>query len=55
MIESFKLATAILRGDRRGVTAVEYALVAGALVAGLSVAFGTLTTKLSTYLGSLTF
>jgi Flp pilus assembly pilin Flp len=37
------------------VTAVEYALVAGALVAGIALAIGALTTKLSTYLSGLTF
>jgi Flp pilus assembly pilin Flp len=55
MVDVFKRAAKTMLGDQRGVTAVEYALIAGALVVGLSYAFSSLTSKLSAYLGSLTF
>ena len=55
MIEQFKFAMMVLTGDRRGVTAVEYALVAGALVAGVAVAFTALTGNLQTFLSGLNF
>ncbi len=55
MLEHVKFAVMVLKSDRRGVTAVEYALVAGALVAGVAVAFTALTGNLKTYLGGLAF
>ena len=39
--------------DRRGVTAMEYALVAGVLATGLAVAFGALTGRLQNALNAL--
>jgi Flp pilus assembly pilin Flp len=54
-VEYCRLLRGVLQSDRRGVTAVEYALVAGALVAGIAVAFTALTGNLKTYLGGLTF
>ena len=41
--------------DRRGVTAMEYGLIAGILAAGLATAFTTLSTKLNTAFNALTF
>jgi Flp pilus assembly pilin Flp len=55
MIEMMKTALVIVKGDKRGVTAVEYALVAGALVAGIALAIGALTSNLKTYLGGISF
>ncbi len=55
MIDSIKILASVLKNDRRGVTAVEYALVAGALVLGIGAAFAGLTTSLKTYLSGLTF
>jgi Flp pilus assembly pilin Flp len=55
IVESCRFALAVVRGDRRGVTAVEYALIAGALVAGIAAAIGALTTNLKGYLGGISF
>ncbi len=55
MIDTLKILASALKNDRRGVTAVEYALVAGALVGGIAIAFAGLTTNLKTYLSSLAF
>jgi Flp pilus assembly pilin Flp len=55
LIHSVKLASVVLKRDRSGVTAVEYALIAGALVAGIALAFSALTGTLKTYLGGLSF
>ncbi len=41
--------------DRRGVTALEYAIIAGVLGAGLVTIFGTFKGALSTAMGSITF
>ncbi len=39
MIDNLKLAVAILKSDRRGVTALEYGLIAGVLVTVIGAAF----------------
>jgi Flp pilus assembly pilin Flp len=54
LIGSVKLAAVVLKSDERGVTAVEYALVAGALVAGIALAIGALTGSLKTFFTGLT-
>ena len=41
-------------GDRRGITAMEYAVVAGAILAVALVAFQALGTSLSTAIGGVT-
>jgi Flp pilus assembly pilin Flp len=51
--ETLKLMTAILKSDKRGVTAVEYALVAGALVLGIATAFTALSTTLQNFFTNL--
>ncbi|MDE2580010.1 MAG: Flp family type IVb pilin [Rhodospirillales bacterium] len=52
MIAYLKLLR-VLYGDRRGVTALEYALIAGVLATVLVTAFTTLGTDLSTALTKL--
>ncbi len=52
MIEYLKLLR-VLYGDRRGVTALEYALIAGVLATVLVTAFTALGTSLSTALSNL--
>lgn len=44
-----------LRVDERAVTAVEYAVIAGVLVAAIGAAFTTLGTTLQTFFSSFTF
>ncbi len=41
------------RGDRKGVTALEYGLIAAAMAAVLATVFGKLTTGLSTLFGDI--
>ncbi len=48
-----KLMNALSR-DRRGVTAVEYAVVAGAIVGAVAIAFKDLGGRIDTYLTGLT-
>jgi Flp pilus assembly pilin Flp len=55
MAQIVKTAVQILRNDTRGVTAVEYAIVAGALITALAGVFAALGTNLTTYLSGLTF
>jgi pilus assembly protein Flp/PilA len=45
-MSSFRTLAALLRGDRRGVTALEYGLIAGVLVVTVLVGFNTLGTSL---------
>ena len=52
MIEYLKLLR-VLYGDRRGVTALEYALIAGVLATVLVLAFKTLGTDISTALAGV--
>jgi Flp pilus assembly pilin Flp len=54
MIHTLKLVKDTIKTDQRGVTAVEYALVAGALVAGIALAIGALTGTLQTFFTNLT-
>ncbi len=44
-----------LRNDERGVTALEYALIAGVIVATILVGFEALAGNLSSYLAGITF
>jgi len=55
MYELMRTSFLRLKRDDRGVTAVEYAVVAGVLVAVIGVAFTALGTNLSSFLGALTF
>eukprot|EP01037_Dinobryon_pediforme_P012524 gene12524-12613_t len=52
MIDAIKTLKA-LATDRKGVTAVEYAVIAGVLVTAVAAAFNALGTSLTTYLGGL--
>jgi Flp pilus assembly pilin Flp len=54
LISSVKLAAVVLKSDQRGVTAVEYALVAGALVLGVGAAITVLTGSLKNFFTGLT-
>lgn len=55
MFETVKTCWLILRTNRRGVTAVEYAVIAGVLVAAIGTAFTTLGTTLKTFFSGFTF
>ncbi|HVC61986.1 MAG TPA: Flp family type IVb pilin [Acetobacteraceae bacterium] len=55
MFDILKIYWTLLRTDRRGVTAVEYAVIAGVMVAAIGVAFGSLGTTLKAYFAALTF
>jgi len=46
---------AAIRADRRGVTAMEYGLIAGVLALGLATAFTALTGRLTTAFNALNF
>ena len=52
MIENVKSLLA-LASDRRGVTAVEYAMIAGIIVAVIAVSFGLLATNVGTQFTSI--
>lgn len=52
MIERMK-AWWTLASDRRGVTALEYAMIAGIIVAVIAVGFGIFASDLSTQFGSI--
>jgi Flp pilus assembly pilin Flp len=52
MSESFKLFK-LLAIDRKGVTAVEYAVIVGVLVAVIATAFGLLATNLNTVIAGV--
>jgi pilus assembly protein Flp/PilA len=54
MTTIFQLAKSAI-ADRRGVTAMEYGLIAGVLAVGLSVAFTALSGKLTTAFNALKF
>jgi Flp pilus assembly pilin Flp len=43
-----------LRADERGVTSVEYAVIAGLIIAGVTTAFTAFTGQLNTFLAGLT-
>lgn len=53
MINAFRTIKA-LASDRRGITAMEYAVVAGAILAVALTAFNALGTKLTTTVGAVT-
>jgi Flp pilus assembly pilin Flp len=55
MLEILKIYWTLLRTDRRGVTAVEYAVIAGVLVTAVATAFTTLGTRLESFFNGLTF
>ncbi|HTW71079.1 MAG TPA: Flp family type IVb pilin [Acetobacteraceae bacterium] len=55
MFETLKTCWILLRADRRGVTALEYAVIAGILVAAIGTAFTTLGSTLKTYMASIAF
>jgi pilus assembly protein Flp/PilA len=53
MLDNLKLALAILKSDRRGVTALEYGLIAGVLVTVIATAFNVFGTGLSSAFSSI--
>jgi Flp pilus assembly pilin Flp len=55
MFDALKNCWHLLRADKRGVTAVEYAVIAGTLVAGIGAAFVALGTNLTTWFTGFTF
>jgi Flp pilus assembly pilin Flp len=52
MLDTLKLLVTLAK-DRRGVTAVEYAVVAAGLIAVAATAFSSLGTRLSTKIGAI--
>lgn len=55
MFDLVKTSVMALTSDKRGVTALEYGLIAGVLAVGLVAGFGILSTKLSTAFTALVF
>ena len=55
MFDMVKFATKAAVGDRKGVTALEYALIAAAVVAVVIVAYRAMFTKLSGFMGNINF
>jgi pilus assembly protein Flp/PilA len=55
MLDIVKTTLIALKSDKRGVTAVEYAIIAGVLVAAIGTAFTSLSTTLSTYFSTFKF
>jgi Flp pilus assembly pilin Flp len=55
MYDSLKLCWTLLRADKRGVTAVEYAVIAGVMVAAIGTAFTSLGTTLKAYFTAFNF
>lgn len=53
MVNSVRNLIVRLRSDERGLTAVEYAVLGGLLVIGITTAAGLLTTDLGTAFGKL--
>lgn len=53
MLEMLNSAITLLK-DRRGVTAVEYAIVAGVVCVTVLAAFNAFGTKITTFMGGLT-
>jgi Flp pilus assembly pilin Flp len=53
LLQFIELNLALLK-DRRGVTAVEYAVIAGVVVVGIASAFTALGGKLTTFFNGLT-
>ena len=54
MMHILKIAKNVV-ADRRGVTAMEYGLIAGVLAVGLAAAFGALTGRLTNAFNALAF
>lgn len=55
MFETLKTCWTLLRADKRGVTAVEYAVIAGVLVVAVGAAFTSLGTTLKTFMQGISF
>jgi Flp pilus assembly pilin Flp len=55
MYDVIKTRLVSLRGDRRGVTAVEYAVIAAVLAAALVLSFGVFSGSLSSALNTIAF
>ena len=55
MFDTLKIYWAVLRTDRRGVTAVEYAVIAAVVVGTVATAFTTLAGKISTLMNNIAF
>ncbi len=55
MYDVIKTRLASLKQDKRGVTAVEYAVIAAVLAAALVLSFGIFTGSLSTALNTIAF
>jgi Flp pilus assembly pilin Flp len=55
MFESIKTCLVLLRADKSGVTAVEYAVIAGTMVLGVGAAFTQLGTTLKAWFAAFTF
>jgi len=55
MMTIIETARVLLAQDKKGVTAIEYALIAGVLVAGIGVAFTALTGSLNTFFSGISF
>jgi pilus assembly protein Flp/PilA len=55
MFDLVKTSLMSLKSDRRGVTALEYGLIAGVMAVGLVAAFQGLGTKISAAFTALTF
>jgi pilus assembly protein Flp/PilA len=54
MLAIYQIAKSVV-SDRRGVTAMEYGLIAGVLAVGLAAAFGALTGRLTNAFNALNF
>ncbi len=54
-MSTFRILVQSLRADRRGVTAMEYGLIAGVLSVGLVAAFTALSDRLEAAFAALTF
>jgi Flp pilus assembly pilin Flp len=55
MYEMIKAMLIALKSDRRGVTAVEYAIIAAVMAGAVAAAFGGLSTHLSSAINGITF
>ena len=53
MFETIKFALKAAVGDRKGVTALEYGVIAAAIVVACTVAFPLLATKLTATMGTI--
>jgi pilus assembly protein Flp/PilA len=55
MLDIVKTSLIALKSDKRGVTAVEYAIIAGVLVASIATAFTSLGSTIQTFFSGLKF